>query len=523
VRTMRAALESSIASANIHRWINLVFGFQQRGPNAVTASNVFYYLTYPGAVDLESIDDTNMRRAVELQIAHFGQCPEQLEANEPWPERDYKPSRSGHFHVRPRTGVDTGFAVDQEILTVAARVILRKPITTVPADEAISDDGGGGGILALRTDGTVIQLIKSFGEVEKAESRSLRSFMRGVRQPCVWSNDGSLMIFAGRAAQGTVELTLLDVTRGDGSPMARATLFAHDENVTALAYDDGLLATCANDGAVRLWRVGRSGALRRATVWTQPRRFLRGHVIGQPVICAAVERTMGVVATASQSAGLLVHETVSGELLWRVKVWTKAVKMCWDRASGSLFVVFSDHSLGVVSVDGSILTHRRGVEEEEKDPVTSKIICFERIAPTMIVIARPQSVDILELPSLRVLQTWPLPDVCAITPPERISLEHILDDHVVVNLVTLSRTIFVLRRSSAVGEQSTFRLLREAPTAVAGVVSGVVSGATRGVTLVGALDNVRKGVEVGKGVASEAWDVFSTATGFNKQSSDRNL
>ena len=77
----------------------------------------------------------------------------------------------------------------------------------------------------------------------------------------------------------------------------------------------------------------------------------------------------------------------------------------------------------------------------------------------------------------------------------------------------------MLRRSSGVHAQGGFRLLREAPTAVAGVVSGVVSGATRGVTLVGALDNVRKGVEVGKGVASEAWDVFSSATGLNKQGS----
>jgi hypothetical protein len=523
VRTMRAALESSVTSASLHRWINLVFGSQQRGPQAVKANNVFYYLTYPGAVDLESIDDVNMRRAVELQIAHFGQCPEQLEPNEPWPQRDYSPSKMGHFFVRPRTGVDVGFAVDQEIHTLQARVVLRKPITTVPPEDTNNDDGGGGGILALRQDGNVVQLIKAFGEQEKGDARSQRSSMRGVREPCVWSADGSLMIFAGRAAQGTVELTTLDVTRGDGAPSARATLFAHDENVTALAYDDGLLVTGANDGAARLWRVGRAGALKRATVWTQPRRFLRGHVIGQPIVCACVDRSMGVVATASKAAGVLVHDTISGTLLWRIKEWTKAVRLAWDRASGSLFVVFSDASLGVASIDGSILAFRsRSTEEEADDPDGGRVVCFERIAPGIVVIGRPMAVDIVELPTLAVVQTWPLPDVCAITPPpEKIAAEFVQDEHVVVNLVTASRTIFVLRRSTAPGVQSAFRLLREAPTAVAGVVGGVVSSATRGVTLVGALDNVRKGVEVGKGVASEAWDVFSSATGMSKQGSDK--
>lgn len=42
------------------------------------AANVFYHLTYEGAVDLEAMDNPLERAAVEDQIANFGQTPIQL-------------------------------------------------------------------------------------------------------------------------------------------------------------------------------------------------------------------------------------------------------------------------------------------------------------------------------------------------------------------------------------------------------------------------------------------------------------
>lgn len=65
----RAALESPHVSAHLHKWIDLIFGYRQRGAEALEADNLFHPLTYEGAVDLDAVADPVERNALEVRAA----------------------------------------------------------------------------------------------------------------------------------------------------------------------------------------------------------------------------------------------------------------------------------------------------------------------------------------------------------------------------------------------------------------------------------------------------------------------
>ncbi|XP_036133268.1 lysosomal-trafficking regulator isoform X2 [Molossus molossus] len=73
----RQALESDHVSQNICQWIDLVFGYKQKGKASVHAINVFHPATYFG-MDVSAVEDPVQRRALETMIKTYGQTPRQL-------------------------------------------------------------------------------------------------------------------------------------------------------------------------------------------------------------------------------------------------------------------------------------------------------------------------------------------------------------------------------------------------------------------------------------------------------------
>ncbi len=52
---MRAAFESDYVSATLAEWVDLIFGYKQSGTSAITADNIFYFLTYQDNVSFDKV------------------------------------------------------------------------------------------------------------------------------------------------------------------------------------------------------------------------------------------------------------------------------------------------------------------------------------------------------------------------------------------------------------------------------------------------------------------------------------
>ncbi|KAM6961393.1 neurobeachin-like isoform 7-T7 [Aplochiton taeniatus] len=128
VRINRMALESEFVSCQLHQWIDLIFGYKQRGPEAVRALNVFHYLTYEGSVNLDSISDPTQREAMEVQIQSFGQTPSQL-LIEPHPPR----SSAMHLCFLPQSPLMFKDQMQQDVIMVL-KFPSNSPVTHVAAN-----------------------------------------------------------------------------------------------------------------------------------------------------------------------------------------------------------------------------------------------------------------------------------------------------------------------------------------------------------------------------------------------------
>ena len=78
IRIHKEILESEAVSLNLHKWIDMIFGYKQQGIEAEKAMNVFYYLTYESNVDIEKVNDPDLLKTLSTQMYYFGRTPTQI-------------------------------------------------------------------------------------------------------------------------------------------------------------------------------------------------------------------------------------------------------------------------------------------------------------------------------------------------------------------------------------------------------------------------------------------------------------
>ncbi|KAJ2078879.1 hypothetical protein GGI16_007856, partial [Coemansia sp. S142-1] len=263
VRINRQALESEHVSANLHKWIDLIFGYKQRGPESVKAHNVFYYLTYEGAVNLDAIQDPVERASVESQIHYFGQTPTQL-FTAPHPPRHshlpaplYTPLTSATGQVQqfvlqasscdvsfvgsPRqavAGPQAALAL-QSIPWFTAHANLPVPASAMPAADALGSDG-----LRRRASKEALTVVDASGRISTYQlmlfTNTDYKFQLSV-EPLV---EGYYALAAASPASDSQHRAL-----ADRRPVSYATIPGKPEMLVSCAHLDGTVkySRIAND------------------------------------------------------------------------------------------------------------------------------------------------------------------------------------------------------------------------------------------------------------------------------------
>ncbi|XP_061707525.1 protein FAN-like [Cydia pomonella] len=319
VAKLREALESEYVSRHLHLWIDLIFGYKQRGEEAIKANNVFHHVCYEGSVDLDDIYDMNDRHALEVQIMEFGQVPKQLFT---------KP------HVRRVTHeIPKSIKEDLEENDIVYRLECIDSIQ-LHKEEVTCALRQGQRLISVGKDGTL-----------KVYDTSLKKQIRSVilsatpLSSCVMVDENIVA-----AGSWDNEIYLYDVDYGRVVESFRA----HDDCVSCLLWleKERLLISGGHDGVVRAWgELGRTG---------QALRGLRAEFDHDGKVCAVTFRrrrhSVDIIAGTSDGE-LYVWDLMARELLAKMSIHTSPiVGACFIPAGDRIVTIARDTDMSVTDL-----------------------------------------------------------------------------------------------------------------------------------------------------------------------------
>ncbi|OEL22103.1 BEACH domain-containing protein C2 [Dichanthelium oligosanthes] len=399
----RKALESDHVSTHLHEWIDLIFGYKQRGKEAVVANNVFPHVTYDGMVDIDKIADPVQRQATQNQISYFGQTPSQLLTvphirrrpltdilqlqtifRNPSEVRSYALPSPEHCNV-PASAMlisnDGIVVIDSNVPTVHVALHHWQPNTPDGLGAPFLFHHGKNAINL--SGGAIFRIFKgSSGSTEDYQFPRAVAFAASAVQ-----NSSAVVVtydkevITGRHADNSVKMISPDGAR------TIETAFGHLAPVTCLALsaDSNYLVTGSRDTTVILWRIRQVGSSHKKntpepppstpTTPTSPlatgsssdsspsknletyrrRRIkgpmhvLRGH-LGE-VTCCSVSSDLGLVASSSSVSGVLLHSLRTGRLIKKLDV-PEAHSICLSSQGIVLIWNESEKRLSTFTVNG---------------------------------------------------------------------------------------------------------------------------------------------------------------------------
>ncbi|KHF97236.1 BEACH domain-containing lvsC [Gossypium arboreum] len=399
----RMALESEHVSAHLHEWIDLIFGYKQRGKEAISANNMFFYITYEGTVDIDKIYDPVQQRATQDQIAYFGQTPSQLLTvphmkkiplsevlhlqtifRNPREVKSYavpNPDRCNLPAAAIHASSDSVIIVDTD--APAAHIAQHKWQPNTPDGQGAPFLFQHGKATTSSAGGALRRMFRGpaaagSGSDDRQFPQALAFASAGIRNSSIVSITCDKEIITGGHADNSIKLL-----SSDGAKTIEMA-FGHSAPVTCLALspDSNYLVTGSRDSTVILWRIHRaftsrpsstseptagtgtptstSGGTLANSLADKSRKHriegpiyvLRGHQ--REILCCCVSSDLGVAVSCSHSSDVLLHSIRRGRLMRRFP-GVEADAVCLSSEGIILTWNQSQHTLSTFTLNGVLV------------------------------------------------------------------------------------------------------------------------------------------------------------------------
>lgn len=348
INKLRNALESDYVSENLHHWIDLIFGYKQRGIEAEKVDNVFFHLCYEGAVDLDTIRDINDRHGLEVQIMEFGQIPKQV-FTLPHPKR-LVPMETLHTsalgsHIVDDVPIAMNSITLSEFITFQSH---KEGVCCITVTNKTSYDE----VISVGHDG----MFKLYSIKDKKPTRSV-ALSSLTLSSCIsyYTASGHNILVV-----GSWDNTLIFYDIEFGKTIG--TLQAHEDAVSCLAWSPSrrIAVSGSWDCSVKIWRSYVSG------IKIKPTEYLIAQLDhDSKVTCLDISSNEMLLVSGTEDGELFLWSMDNFNLQFTVKGHTAKVNaMTFDPECKSIISCAADKVLNIIDIHTSTQIYHTVLEEE---------------------------------------------------------------------------------------------------------------------------------------------------------------